>query len=68
MLADTRPSTSRSAAARQCNAQSGSDPATLMICLAKHGVRLRSDGKLRSCLQTASDASAVEACTNRAVR
>jgi hypothetical protein len=39
-----------------------------MICLAKHGVRLQSDGKLFACLQSASDAPAIEACINRAAR
>jgi hypothetical protein len=60
--------TSRSATGDRCAAQSGSDPATLIVCLARHGVRLQSDGTLRACLQTAPDATSIETCINRAVR
>jgi hypothetical protein len=50
------------AAPSACRAQAAGDPAELMICLAKHGVKVRGDGRLVRCTEAADTARALEAC------
>lgn len=53
----------------QCIAASGGDPAAFTICLAKHGVHLSAgDGKLTTCVQSASDKAELDRCLSEAVR
>ena len=45
------------------------DPAAFTICLAKHGVHLSAgDGKLTTCVQSASDKDELDRCLSEAVR
>jgi hypothetical protein len=50
------------AAPSACKAQAAGDPAELMICLAKHGVKVRGDGRLVGCAEAANTARDLEAC------
>jgi hypothetical protein len=53
----------------QCVSLSNSDPAAFTICLAKHGVHLSAgDGKLTTCVQSASDKAELDRCLSEAVR
>lgn len=59
---------SGSAIARQCSASAGGNPATMIVCLAKHGVKVQTNGRFVSCVQSASDAAAVNACVTRDIK
>jgi hypothetical protein len=50
------------AAPSACKVQAAGDPAELMICLAKHGVKVRGDGRLVRCAEAADTAQDLEAC------
>jgi hypothetical protein len=53
----------------QCVSLSNGDPAAFTICLAKHGVHLSAgDGKLTTCVQSASDKDELDRCLSAAVR
>lgn len=53
----------------QCVSLSNGDPAAFTICLAKHGVDLSAgDGKLTTCVQSASDKAELDRCLSEAVR
>ena len=53
----------------QCVSLSNGDPAAFTICLAKHGVHLSAgDGKLTTCVQSASDEAELDRCLSEAVR
>ena len=71
------PATSRPAAAApstdprlvpgQCIAASDGNPAAFTICLAKHGVHLPGgDGKLTTCVQSASNKDDLDRCLSEA--
>ena len=52
---------------RQCIAASDGDPAAFTICLAKHGVHLSAgDGKLTTCVQSASNKDELDRCLSEA--
>ena len=53
----------------QCVSLSNGDPAAFTICLAKHGVHLSAgDGKLTTCVQSASNKDELDRCLSEAVR
>ena len=53
----------------QCVSVSNGDPAAFTICLAKHGVHLSDgDGKLTTCVQSASNKDELDRCLSEAVR
>jgi hypothetical protein len=48
---------------------SDGDPAAFTICLAKHGVHLsEGDGKLTTCVESASNKDDLDHCLSEAVR
>jgi hypothetical protein len=48
---------------------SDGDPAAFTICLAKHGVHLsEGDGKLTTCVESASNKDDLDRCLSEAVR
>lgn len=54
---------------RQCVSLSDGDPAAFTICLAKHGVHLsEGDGKLTTCVESASNKDDLDRCLSEAVR
>jgi len=53
----------------QCVSLSNGNPAAFTICLAKHGVHLSAgDGRLTTCVQSASDKHELDRCLSEAVR
>ena len=53
----------------QCVSLSNGDPAAFTICLAKHGVHLSAgDGKLTTCVESASNKDELDRCLSEAVR
>lgn len=59
---------SASAIASQCSSRAGGNPATMIVCLARHGVKVQTNAGFVSCLQSASDADAVNACVTRDIK
>ena len=53
----------------QCMTTSDGDPAAFTICLARHGVHLSADdGKLTTCVQSASNKDELDRCLSEAAR
>jgi hypothetical protein len=55
----------RSSAAHDCTAQAAGDPASLGLCLARHGIVVSSGSGLTSCVESAPDRAHVAACLAR---
>jgi hypothetical protein len=68
-IAPTARSAAASAAVSQCGAQAPNDPASLALCLARHGVKLSGgDGPLARCVQAAQNATMFDACLKQNAR
>jgi hypothetical protein len=64
--ASSQQPSSRSAIASKCSASSSGKPAAVMLCLAEHGVKIPTEARLASCLLSATDSTAVNACLTKA--
>ena len=51
-----------------CSAQADGDPGSMGLCLARHGITVAPDGKMLTCLQTATDRAGVTACLTKYAR